>query len=760
MLINDELIKSFNIKNKTFVNDWKHWRKNITSYNWSEFVLLNSDRYINNAQSKLARVKLSDLDEPNFNYNLLYALSTSTIINIILCFKSNPLLISVLSRCRCLLSDEIYIVATKYLNNYTKTHGTNLKNKQLWAELHNLVGYRTLPYPGFDPESEAKRLAEGGTSTIPDLVFESAARILLSSCSPAGKYESLRDYIKSQTWSTSGSSSFGKVTGSYNGEVFSYKARKNDLQHIFTLDELMFILENWDGIQINRASVKEETGKLRLFVAGDTISYLYAAWLSHIASTYWKQLPFNWKDQSLKDTLTELKTLKALLYLRYSVPFDFAEFDHQPTLYQVTILIRLFLSLAGVPPADKFINSYFTAYIVTELSKYLIEGGLPSGNFFTSFVGNLFNMVCQIIICAVLDHVPEYIKCRGDDSLLIFNTSSEAAQFLVAADALGIGMGKGKFSVQYQQSEFLRVWHTIDASGGYIARSIVGLSQRKPWSSDPHETFSLILSQLEANKNCMLRGGHDYSSLITRIFNKQYYRSDVLFGVLGTGLPVLKTKYDIKYRKPDYVMPLLEEKKDSLANQYPTIKQILPLNIAKYNMDHFVSTLVLPYVPGIYKDLKQAARFSVKVAKTTKLDSEKKVVMETIPFSAYFDKNDIMTRYQNVNDQVRYAVNKISFSQACKLLDPGLFSLIRNLEFKNYTRQAALWKLSGVYPIPNSFVVPSILRYSVGVWLFSVARYNAFKCNNRVRMSLFVDNALKLLITDEMFIYLTSLTST
>lgn len=730
---------------KDFSKLWLDWKKNITTYTWHDFVINYETKYINDAQSRLARIRLNDLETPDFNFNLLYSLSTSTIINLILMQKSNPKLISVLSRSKCLISDEIYILATKDMNNYTKTHQAKIELKQLWCELHNLVGYRTLPYPGFDPEAEAIRLAEGGTSTIPDNVFEATCSFLLHSCEPKPNYQTLEEYIIDQKWSTTGSSSIGKVEGSYKGEDFKYKARKNDIQHLFSLEEIMIILKEWEGIQINTASVKEETGKLRLFVAGDTVSYLYAAWLSSCASTYWKQVPFNWIDATLEDVEEELTLLKSLLRQHFSVPFDFAEFDHQPLIVQVTMIIFMFISIAGISVPSIFLSSYSHAYIVTRIAKLLITGGLPSGNFFTSLVGNMFNMICQVIISAILRKAPTYIKCRGDDSLLIFEKQEDAENHLIAASVINIGMGKGKFSIQYEATEFLRVWHTIDKSSGYIARSIVGLSQRKPWSSEPYQAFSLVLSQIEANNGCLLRGGSDYTNIILRIFQKQFSDNRMLFGQLGNGLPVISSKYRIKYMTSRIKMPELEMRMDSLAMRYPVDHDYVDIDYYALNKDHFESTLVLSYIPGIFRDLKKN---TIKDVRNSKIVSQKydNFNLISIPISILNIDTGFLYRYELVAKQTKYNKKKMSFNECCKIIDYNLFTNIRIYTNRNFTKQCSLYYLDQKFPIPNSFVVPSILRSSISHWLFLMARANNIIIKNQTTLTSFVHSALKKLI--------------
>lgn len=699
----------------------------------------------------LTRVKLSDLTEPYFNYNLLYSLGTATIINIILLFQSNDKLVEVLQRCRCLINDTYFIDATKTLNNYTKTHSSDIKDKQKWSELQVLVGYRTQPFPGFDEEQEAKNLAEGGTNEIPEEVFEKAVSYLFSLCSPNPKFEDLRSYIEKQTWSTTGSSSFGKVEGIYEGENFKYKARKNDIQHLFSTDELMDMLENWDGIQLNQAAVKEETGKLRLFVAGDTISYLYASWLNSIVGSYWKQLPFNWDDSDVESLRDELTMLKSMLINRFSAPFDFEQFDHQPKLFQVTIIIIIFLRHGGITPPEKFIKSYFLAFIISRAgNRYRITGGVPSGNYFTSLVGNIFNMACQLIISTCTNVAPRYVKCRGDDSLLIFDSEIEGINHLVSAAMIGINMGKGKFSLQYAQTEFLRVWHTIEESGGYLARSIVSMTQRKPWSSDPHETFSLILSQIESNVTNLLRGGSDYMYLIKSIFTKQFGNLNIIKGLIGSGLPSISYDYDIDYKFKQPTLPILSERQDSIANTNPTIPQLILLDNAKYNLDHYTSTLVLPYVPGIYGNLKRNAISSLKNATYKKIELEK-FNIDTFPFSI----NKIIPYYENsfnlVDKLSRYSLNKLSFNKVCKQVDPILYYNLRSYNRRNFTRQAAMWNLSQMLPVPTNMIVPSTLKSSVSRWLFQVSRRSGVNVRNNYICSCFVKQTVPLLYKDKNF---------
>jgi hypothetical protein len=125
-----------------------------------------------------------------------------------------------------------------------------------------------------------------------------------------------------------------------------------------------------------------------------------------------------------------------------------------------------------------------------------------SGLRWTSTIGNAWNSVITGLALKVLsswgipvDQIERFI--RGDDSAIFVPNWATGACMNIAYDAIGAIAGQGKFSLQDHQIEFLRVWYS-DHCSGYPNRAIPGLTQRKPWSSNPWSEDMVLRALYEA----------------------------------------------------------------------------------------------------------------------------------------------------------------------------------------------------------------------------------------------------------------------
>jgi hypothetical protein len=385
-----------------------------------------------------------------------------------------------------------------------------------YVESTGLVGYRTVPYAGFDKVEEVRKLANAGEPhNYLGNSFETLCESFLHMDDVEVTYISFEDYVREGRWITAGASNVGKVQWSYGDKKGSFKARKNLVTDVVEVDDLISSALS-SNKQVNVALVKEELGKLRIAVASDMDTYLKMSWLNHLlgqAYTTWKG---DTSNESFIGTTDRLRDMLLLVSKAFGLPFDFEGFDHQPETYELVTIVRVMCTFIErfIPEghlsqfrmiADSVIAGFSNSVIKVNDGKHTYtfeqKGGLSSGLRWTSLLGIAWNIVMTGIGIMALRtwglgkyEIPSFI--RGDDSALYFKSWSEAALMSVAYSVVGAKGGTGKFSVQYQATEFLRVWFS-DRCHGYASRVIPGLNQRKPWSNEPWSEGMVIKSLAE-----------------------------------------------------------------------------------------------------------------------------------------------------------------------------------------------------------------------------------------------------------------------
>lgn len=416
---------------------------------------------------------------------------------------------------------DTFVIVSKEVNSLVKKLNTSLNVKELFAELNTLTGYQQLPFPGdnstippFDEGKEIRELATGGNrhglvGLDWDKEFEtSLEEVSHDSYNERIEWISLEDYIRSAEWATSGSSSIGKVTWVYDKDTGKIKARKNMLTYIYSFEEIIELVKRWSGQGENKPVVKSELGKVRLAVASGLEGYILESWMMKLSGHRYKA----WEGITLDETPSEdiNRTLKESFLFKqgnYSLPFDYASFDHQVTLNEVKKILRYYYGhgLKVVPlnkkreylnVLDKVIwsigHSYLNGVVNGKVVRVQITGGLPSGVRSTSVIGNIWNSVMtniarKIAARLVNTDVVKALALRGDDSLIV--TSSYLRCYLIrlcyqAINAIG---NNRKFGILHKEGEFLRTVITNDGRKGWFNRSIPSLTQRKPWNSEPWE---------------------------------------------------------------------------------------------------------------------------------------------------------------------------------------------------------------------------------------------------------------------------------
>lgn len=411
-------------------------------------------------------------------------------------------------------SRDIFTEVSPKLNSYIKKQAfTPNSIKQYFAEINCLTGFQQLPYPGFDVFEEAEKLANSGCQHgLRDdnfkLTFKNAMQQICTSGvdKQTHRFRTFEEYIKSHEWARSGSSSIGRVNWERDDKKGHFKARKNLLTDLYTDDELIKRVMEWDGTLESKAIIKSEMAKVRLAVASPVEAYLLEAYLLDIAGHPYTQ----WDGVTLDESPTQQVARENRTRLKFrqgcwALPFDYAAFDHQPETWEVQTIMDLFtdmvksrtpikhhdeLQLMIAKVRTSYEKSYLVATYEGETRKYKVAGGVPSGIRATSILGNMWNSIMTRIARNLATEIIGYdpvvdIAIRGDDSLILCRKPAHCYIFRECYRGINAMGANTKFSILPKEGEFLRNTITAEGVRGWSNRAIPGLIQRKPWNSEP-----------------------------------------------------------------------------------------------------------------------------------------------------------------------------------------------------------------------------------------------------------------------------------
>lgn len=404
---------------------------------------------------------------------------------------------------------EHYTTVTKWVSDQIKTRSYYAEDRFNYVECANLVGYRNLPYPGFDLQAEAKAYAEGDDIDFhfpTGDTFDSIAQDMLMTVPTYVPWISFEDYVAGASWLTAGASSQGHLRfKTPDGKIHKLKCRKNFVLDVLTVQELLALCKAKTG-QTNYTLIKSELGKVRLAVASDLETYLMMSWMLYFVNGAYKDWPGNTLEESPSEQSDRMCKMMELCQVMYGLPFDFKGFEHQPKTPQIVTINRILNDIGrhNVPIEHRFEydsmasrierSYYFSELICRDVktrkeTRYKVKNGLMSGIRLTSTIGNGWNTVMteaarRRLANAGLETQTIEKFIRGDDSAIFTDRAALARLFELAYTQLGVKGGVGKFSVRKHEMEFLRIWYS-NRCYGYPSRAIPGLTQRKPWSSTP-----------------------------------------------------------------------------------------------------------------------------------------------------------------------------------------------------------------------------------------------------------------------------------
>lgn len=485
---------------------------------------------------------------------------------------------------------EHYEAVTSAASNLIKTSGLDVPDWLFYVENAGLVGYRNLPYAGFDLKAEAEKKAAGGAEhNYFGRSWDNLVQEFLPMASKTVPYITFRDYVLSGEWVTSGASSVGDVevaipstTKKGEMEVMSFRARKNMVADVYDLGVLADAARATVE-QVNATVVKCELGKVRLAVSGDIHTYLKMAWIGRLLGGGDKSWPGSTSDETFSEQTLRMHHMLRLCAQGFGMPYDYKGFEHQPTTVELQVIVRHFIKTARAnvpaPYASEFdgiaecvVHGFDWSTLVTrnvgvEPLVLDVTGGLMSGLAWTSKIGNAWNSVMTGLAMWMLEQwsvdvstLKRYI--RGDDSAIFAATWETCAAMDLAYKAIGAIGGEGKYSVQLGATEFLRTWYS-DHCSGYPARSIPAMTQRKPWSNNPWSP-GMVMEALWSATRTLYRRLADRAIWAHRAWAGCKWTwcrlhglpLDVLkvpreSGGLGIEPPDLSTSYSMEYRLPD-----------------------------------------------------------------------------------------------------------------------------------------------------------------------------------------------------------------
>lgn len=481
------------------------------------------------------RALFRDLLNEDFNYVLSGCVGLDYIFSSNICYAwlIDPQAVLTLGKVDAFRDPEKFNEVAKFVSSLVKTAPVTRLIRQRYGEISALVGYRNPPYPGFDVFAEAEDLAKGGephgyNEDSWRVEFSDALKSITVYPDVLPPYVSFPDYVRGLSWVTSGASDVGKVEWSFQGDSGHFKARKNFVPYVYDIEALVASgLESQS--QVNKTLVKAELAKLRLAVAGDIVTYLQMSWLGYLTGKSYKL----WQGCTLEETFDQqsarMLALQRELTNGWSMPFDFSAFDHQPTTWEIVQICRAWFHTAEVGRSSveleairamsaRVLASFSAAALVTTQGEKRVSvpvsGGLGSGLFVTSPVGNIWNMVVTAIVKKMM------LRCgvsgynsflRGDDSAITSGSSSRLLLFRLGFAAVNAIGADGKFAIHRGESEFLRVWFTRDATYGFVWRAVAGLTQSKPWNSTPWTSEAELESVFSSLTTIERRLGRDFS---------------------------------------------------------------------------------------------------------------------------------------------------------------------------------------------------------------------------------------------------------
>jgi len=654
-----------------------------------------------------------------------------------------------------------YSVVTNTINQLVKKYPCSMEFRLTMAEASNLTGYRGLPFPGFDPVAATKDLCDGGDEHGLKnrdwlTTFETAARrVIFGQKVKTVDYMSMADFIKSDLAETSGASSRGKVEYEFEGETEKFKARKNFLLDIFAPSDIYEKTYMDLGKQTSSAFVKPELGKCRIAVTGDISTYYSMSWLNYLCGHSYTSWTNNTLEENRIKQLKRMEKMTRDLKGRYSLPFDYKGFDHQPTLEEIKILVRLYLESgrANVPDArltewqdilDKTVISFENneCYIWVDGIKntFHVKGGVQSGIRLTTLLGNFWNQVMSEVarnLCDPFEDKISDIYIRGDDSSIYADDYFSCLLMRLAYQGINAVGHDAKYGIHFQNSEFLRVWYNEKRVFGYPNRSIPGLVQRKPWNSDPWSPDSVTAALFDTVNTIERRLGNDMNEFRKTVSNiwqqirkldRRYLELPKQLGGLGL-LPWNGYLPDKPYPHVEKVKVKFKTASGSLQRYIDRYKEYILLDdiqAQELQQETMLSKASSDDIPGMNRILRQKFKTLLDKHGTVKWSKEPEMISYA---SSAILATGLLRKLDEVSDISAY-----------DMTTPVAFGFFRRYE-KMWTDVSLLSKITDIKPMQYMRIhAPEFVNYINRIERKGWHRANALDYAFGKVTGLYVDN--------------------
>lgn len=485
-----------------------------------------------------------------------------------------------------------FVKLSSALSSYVKRFPNGIK--QPFAELNVLTGYLQSDIEETDWEVKLDELVHGGEQH-PDIgiPFNIATRLATPAPTQAVKMTSLIEYITSGEWLTSGSSSIGSIHWEKGDAHGHFKARKNMVEFLYTDSELYNMVRVWDGRLSSRAFTKDELSKRRIAVASNIESYLCESYLLYRLGHFYTAWDNVTLDESSKREYERTLDIADKLKTQWALPFDFKNFDHQPT--QQEVIGMLSNDFKGITNPDddwnftvnKVLQSYNNSYVSMKIKNRDVNmkmtGGLPSGVRITSLLGNQWNAImtyrARWLCESAIGKQRFTIGIRGDDTYILDPNPAKLFLFRLCYAAINaIGLDS-KFGITPGVCEFLRVEITKDKAQGWTNRSIPTMTQKKPWGGGSWDVFQVAealcqaIRTTERRSNLSLDDLHIANKRKWSGFTKQSSRwLELPKNMGGAGL------YPFRGFRPDITFP-------KLRTSYTIVTKLVPRTPSWIDLD-------------------------------------------------------------------------------------------------------------------------------------------------------------------------------
>lgn len=432
--------------------------------------------------------------------------------------------------------------------------GTLYNNKYLMlVEGSGMAGFRLLPDPTFDIVAATKDSATGlglAHTTVDGVEpwgwsnCVSYLRVLPKPHAEGTHIKSFEEFLSEPSlWTTSGSSSVGRLRLKVDGKWKSIKARKLLLPYIFSLSDIIKEAKR-TGTTHAVSVVKSELAKIRVAVASDLAFYLIWSYIHHVYGDVYQDWPGVTLGETVAQESQRLHDMLVSTEGTYGFPADFEGFDKQPLTDEVAIIGCALVACAEIalPMPDWLKKQAIYGLLNSILStprqpdgstlSFTVKNYLPSGIFITSAVGNAFNsiatksMILLVEAWTGIHHIVWLInlELRGDDSSFVVTHVGFCYLLSLAAKMMNYVHARFKVSVLYEATEFLRISIThAHGCRGYPARLVPAISQRKPWSNEPWDPEGVIRAQWDTCKALTrrLQNGERLWEGVSRVWAKK-----------------------------------------------------------------------------------------------------------------------------------------------------------------------------------------------------------------------------------------------